>query len=54
MQKLKLKPVQGDAYIDEKLRLREKLYAISYPVTTVSMITWSRDYHRSGTPSKPV
>ena len=36
MQKLKLKPSQRDAYIAEKLRLRDKPYAVNYTVTRVS------------------
>ena len=48
MQKLKLKPGQGDAYIAEKLRLRDKLYAVNYPVTRVSF----NDYLVQGLPEE--
>ena len=33
MQNHELMPGEGDAYIAEKLRLRDKLHAIIYPVT---------------------
>ena len=48
MQKLKLIPGKGDAYIAEKLRLREKLYAINYKVTRVSF----NDYLVQGLPEE--
>ena len=48
MLKLKLKPRQGDAYITEKLRLRNKLYAIKYPVTRVNF----NDYLVQGLPEE--
>ena len=36
MQTLKMVPGQGEAYLAQKLRLRDQLYAINYPVTRIS------------------
>ena len=36
MQKLKLVPGKADAYVAQKLRLRDQLFAVNYPVTRMS------------------
>ena len=48
MQTLKMVPGQGEAYLAQKLRLRDQLYAINYPVTRISF----NDFLVQGLPDK--